>query len=313
VKPLGSEGEFEKDRERAEVFDALGHPTRILILKALSEEPLGFADLKKKTGIDSSGHLQHHLTKLNSLIKTDAYGKYCLSDQGKDALLTVQTVENASPKNIAEPEKASRRFRRRRGLKLVVVLFAVLLLVSSAVAVLEYTQTSNLHIIYRNVVVGEFVKLDSDSSMTDYVANITDGKTVVGSIFFLITSAPANSSSADNHQITCQLIAKPNYQVDSFTLTFSSGQQQSLSMSVQPFGYGYPPVDFYTDNLNTVFSVNNLGSLYGTYTQDFFFNLLSSRGLNQINIAATLSMHYTTNPLTELKTQTSLTAPIPTR
>ena len=69
------------------IFDALGHPTRIQILKVLSEGSLGFADLKKKTGIESSGHLQHHLTKLNGLIKTDEYGKYCLSDEGKDALL----------------------------------------------------------------------------------------------------------------------------------------------------------------------------------------------------------------------------------
>lgn len=87
---------IEEDRQRAEVFDALGHPTRIIILKALDEEAMGFADLKKRVNIDSSGHLQHHLSKLNGLIKTDANGKYCLSDQGKDALVVVQTVENMS-------------------------------------------------------------------------------------------------------------------------------------------------------------------------------------------------------------------------
>jgi DNA-binding HxlR family transcriptional regulator len=67
----------EKDRQQAEIFDALGHPTRIVILKALSEGPAGFAELKKKTGIESSGHLLHHLNKLNGLVKTDEYGKYC--------------------------------------------------------------------------------------------------------------------------------------------------------------------------------------------------------------------------------------------
>ena len=92
---MEDEKQVEQDRQSAEVFDALGHPTRILILKVLSEGSLGFADLKKKTAFESSGHLQHHLTKLNGLIKTDEYGKYCLSDHGKDALLTVQTVENA--------------------------------------------------------------------------------------------------------------------------------------------------------------------------------------------------------------------------
>ena len=83
----------DQDRQRAEVFDALSHPTRIMILKALSDEVLGFADLKKKLGIESSGHLQHHLSKLDGLVKTDEYGKYTLSDQGEDALLSVQTVE----------------------------------------------------------------------------------------------------------------------------------------------------------------------------------------------------------------------------
>jgi DNA-binding HxlR family transcriptional regulator len=85
---------MDEERQRAEVFDALGHPTRIIILKALDGEAKGFADLKKKVNIDSSGHLQHHLSKLEGLIKTDENGKYCLSDQGKDALVVVQTVEN---------------------------------------------------------------------------------------------------------------------------------------------------------------------------------------------------------------------------
>jgi DNA-binding HxlR family transcriptional regulator len=87
---------IEEDRQRAEVFDALGHPTRIIIWKALNEGTMGFAELKKRVNIESSGHLQHHLSKLDGLIKTDVNGKYCLSDQGKDALLAMQTVENVA-------------------------------------------------------------------------------------------------------------------------------------------------------------------------------------------------------------------------
>jgi hypothetical protein len=108
----------------------------------LSEGSLGFADLKKKTAIESSGHLQHHLTKLNGLIKTDEYGKYCLSDEGKDALLTVQTVENTSPKKEGVKEKAHGHFKV--GLKPVAFLLMVLLIASSAIAVYEYNQTANL-------------------------------------------------------------------------------------------------------------------------------------------------------------------------
>ncbi len=141
---MEDEGQVANDRQRAEVFDALGHPTRIGILKALSEGPLGFADLKKKTSIDSSGHLQHHLTKLNGLIKTDEYGKYCLSDQGKDALITVQTVENASPKSIISEKTHKRHFSAKIGLKPVALLLVALLIASSAIAVFEYNQAIGL-------------------------------------------------------------------------------------------------------------------------------------------------------------------------
>jgi DNA-binding HxlR family transcriptional regulator len=130
--------EIENDRQRAEVFDALGHPTRITILKALQEGAAGFAELKKKTTIESSGHLQHHLNKLDGLIKTDQYGKYCLSDQGKDALVTVQTVENASATKetlIKTPPP-----KGKRGLKSVAILLTVLLIASTAIAFYEYNQ-----------------------------------------------------------------------------------------------------------------------------------------------------------------------------
>ena len=141
---MEDESEVEKDRQRAEVFDALGHPTRIAILKALSEGALGFADLKKKTAIDSSGHLQHHLTKLNGLIKTDEYGKYCLSDQGKDALLTVQTVENATAKSNGKEKTHRHHFNSKIGLKPVAFLLVALLIASSAAALYEYNQAVGL-------------------------------------------------------------------------------------------------------------------------------------------------------------------------
>ncbi len=137
--------EVENDRRRAEVFDALGHPARIAILKALNEGALGFADLKKKIGIESSGHLQHHLTKLDGLIRTDEHGKYRLSDQGKDALVTVQTVENASiSKTTITGKIRLRRFNTKTVLKSVSSLLMVLLIASSAVALFEYNQMTIL-------------------------------------------------------------------------------------------------------------------------------------------------------------------------
>ncbi len=137
--------EMDKDRERAEVFDSLGHPTRIAILKALNDGAVGFAELKKKVAIESSGHLQHHLNKLDGLIRTDEYGKYCLSDQGKDALLTVQTVESASSnREMPQRDRRHKLFSGKTGLKLAAILLTAFLIASSALALVEYNQTTVL-------------------------------------------------------------------------------------------------------------------------------------------------------------------------
>ena len=133
----------EEDRKRAEVFDALSHPTRIMLLKALSDEPLGFADLKKKLGIESSGHLQHHISKLGSLIKTDDYGKYTLSDQGKDALHSVDTVESVARVKASKNEQLSVS-RKNTILKSTTIILAVLLVLSLAVTAFQYSNALSL-------------------------------------------------------------------------------------------------------------------------------------------------------------------------
>ena len=130
-----------EDRQRAEVFDALSHPTRILILKALNEGPLGFADLKKKLGIESSGHLQHHLSKLGILVKTDEYGKYVLSDQGKDALLSVETVEKVTEFRTKEMKRGFGNGKRKFLWQTFAIAFAVLMVASSSIAIFDYNQT----------------------------------------------------------------------------------------------------------------------------------------------------------------------------
>lgn len=124
--------DVDKERQRAEVFDALAHPTRISILKALDKGPLGFADLKKKLKIESSGHLQHHLSKLSDLIKTDEHGKYCLSAQGKDALFAMQTVEKTAKPTKKEAEGVIHAYssRERAALTVLVVSLAAASLVS---------------------------------------------------------------------------------------------------------------------------------------------------------------------------------------
>ena len=55
------------DSERADLFEALGHETRIRILQTLSDSPRSFSGLKKAADIESSGNLSFHLGKLGSL------------------------------------------------------------------------------------------------------------------------------------------------------------------------------------------------------------------------------------------------------
>ena len=74
------------DASRAELFEALGHPVRVKILRTLDQRPMGFAELKKAAGIDSSGHLQFHLGKLSGLVETTSEGSYALTDDGREAI-----------------------------------------------------------------------------------------------------------------------------------------------------------------------------------------------------------------------------------
>ena len=86
---MGTDKLNEFDLREAELFEALGHPTQIGILQTLNENPLGFSELKRKIGIDSRGHLTFHLSKLAGLVKTNAEGKYCLTDSGREALRVI--------------------------------------------------------------------------------------------------------------------------------------------------------------------------------------------------------------------------------
>jgi len=79
----------EKEILVAELFEAISHPTRIRILKTLGNEVLGFAKLKSSLGFSSSGNLSHHLNKLGTLVQTNDQGNYELTDQGREALISI--------------------------------------------------------------------------------------------------------------------------------------------------------------------------------------------------------------------------------
>ncbi|MFW9862474.1 MAG: ArsR/SmtB family transcription factor [Candidatus Thorarchaeota archaeon] len=75
-----------------EVFDAISHPMRVEILKELAKGPRGFADLKRKLKISSSGLLDFHLKKMSSIVTTNENGSYILNDRGYAAIQAVDVV-----------------------------------------------------------------------------------------------------------------------------------------------------------------------------------------------------------------------------
>ncbi len=83
---VSGNGDESFNSSRAEVFEALGHPTRIRILQAVSERPLPFSELKHAVGLESNGLLSFHLGRLSGLVKLNGQGLYTVTDEGKEAL-----------------------------------------------------------------------------------------------------------------------------------------------------------------------------------------------------------------------------------
>jgi DNA-binding transcriptional ArsR family regulator len=75
-----------------EVFEAISHPMRIDILKALAREPMRFADLKRKLRISSSGLLDFHLKKMQPIVTSNQDGLYSLNQTGYAAVYAVEVV-----------------------------------------------------------------------------------------------------------------------------------------------------------------------------------------------------------------------------
>jgi len=79
----------------SELFEKISHPTRVKILTLLEDSPLSFSQLKSKLGLESSGNLDHHLKKLEDLIYLDSDGLYKISDDGKEAMRAIKSIESS--------------------------------------------------------------------------------------------------------------------------------------------------------------------------------------------------------------------------
>jgi hypothetical protein len=131
------------DRTRADFFEAIGHPMRIKVLEAIAAEPLTFSGLKKRVGIESSGHMTFHLEKLTQLIRTAPDGTYALTDDGREALRLIQTVHGTEISQTAPTTQHDRTLRYRlagtpkRLLGFAAVIVAVILAVTVAASALS--------------------------------------------------------------------------------------------------------------------------------------------------------------------------------
>ena len=124
---------------KAEVFEALGHPTRIRILQELSEKPLAFSELKRATGLESNGLLTFHLGKLKDLVELNAEGAYALTDEGVEAL---RIVEASKDKRQEKPlQRPSIRIPHPKTILAGLVIVLIILATASAI---EYNQIQGL-------------------------------------------------------------------------------------------------------------------------------------------------------------------------
>ena len=122
------------DKSRAELFEALGHPVRIRILHALQEGPLGFSELKRRIGIESSGHLQFHLGRLDGLVQTSSDGNYSITDDGREALWMADMMQTDG-----ESLRVNRSTTRLNRLTIASALLVALLVAALFVPFLSYS------------------------------------------------------------------------------------------------------------------------------------------------------------------------------
>ncbi|MEM3364828.1 MAG: winged helix-turn-helix domain-containing protein [Candidatus Methanomethyliaceae archaeon] len=84
-----------------DLFEVLSNPVRVKILEALKDGPLSFSELKKRVGIESSGHLAFHLNKLGKLVEVaeEGGGKYVLTKDGITAIEFASKLIQMKKKN----------------------------------------------------------------------------------------------------------------------------------------------------------------------------------------------------------------------
>ncbi|NOZ77492.1 MAG: helix-turn-helix transcriptional regulator [Euryarchaeota archaeon] len=81
-----------EEPENGDIFQMLSHPYRKEIIRLVSRRPMMYTELMEGLGIES-GKLRFHLEKVRPLLQQDKHKKYVLSEQGKKALVFLESAE----------------------------------------------------------------------------------------------------------------------------------------------------------------------------------------------------------------------------
>ncbi len=281
------------DPSKAQLFDALGHPTRIEILHALNEQPLTFSELKKKVGIESSGHLSFHIGKLGDLVRVSEQGTYELTDDGKEAFHLFEVVSMArSPASVANSIEKSRKrtlpnIRSKRSIVIVstTIIIVVLLIVGVAIS-------SGNFVFYNNqqTLSGDYQKQITASPWQTVNFNETSGDNLLSDFNFNLAGLPvAANATVQTDSLGISIWHADGTFLDSLSLQFVPANPSNCCFvleQVADLGVGgSPPVasQLFSQNAVTTYYIQSFGSI-GVATVNLGLLLSLSRLVNLANL-----------------------------
>ena len=109
------------------IFKAMQHPIRRRILRTLSDAPSTYTEIQRTLNIDN-GLLNYHLDNMRDLLTKNEEEKYTLSEFGRATVNLVRGVEDPA-KYTSKLDAANSQLT----IKILVIVFAAVVLVSSAV------------------------------------------------------------------------------------------------------------------------------------------------------------------------------------
>jgi NHL repeat-containing protein len=233
VRGLALNRDDEAPDFRAELFEAIGHPTRIKILQVLKVEPMGFAGLKRAVGVESSGNMAFHLAKLRNLIAVGPDGNYALTDDGKEALWSISAI--SGDRKEPGPALQVRRAGRNRQRITTATLLIALIILAFVVA------TQQLQIgTQQGVITSQQKQVALFYNEIPLFANGQSASQVLGQNDFTSykpTSSPGGVDTPTQVLFDSSgnmwVVDFANYRVLEFKPPFSSGMSSSLSIGHQ--------------------------------------------------------------------------------